>query len=593
MANFLPPNDPVLKDAWINRAPSQVVAEWLSQVHPSDRRSIFQLFPEGALQKLLARHDSFIDLAIALYGDDPEVLRELWRRDDGALRRAILRNQGRDRGIGDNGLLNFLQEGDALLAFFRAASREDIEALVTNPNLDGTALAAIFKRQGVFAALPLEQWRTIAALALKNPNLHRRWLDEVRPYAVGPGRESEYWSATEQAMRLLLDFPVEPLWASWLLHGYSEFKDLNIPTEPRHDIFEGQDSTKKFTEWREKATREFLEAVFRRWMPDDAAAEDKRTYGFLRMSVAALVPKYDKELRQWVESYPDKWVQVGAARTKHFGTPDEVQEWFDRHGWHFLEYVEENPFLHCRGNPAVVEKVRSLVQFLAGEERAEKDGVDWKDRQHIRSWWMHAANRLHKKAPHRFFAWDDEIEVPEKEDDRPLHNPVVERVDEILSRLRAAKDSMFPAELVTAVSQTIIEMEMSASRRQAELVQTMNDSSANMSELVARVESKLDQILMALREKIDDVDNTSIADALSEVAGDVATLQKFASDDAKRIHGRIADLAEGIAHAQGVASEDKTLTMELVARLESSQVRTRRLLYVVAALVIIILLKIL
>ena len=141
------------------------------------------------------------------------------------------------------------------------------------------------------------------------------------------------------------------------------------------------------------------------------------------------------------------------------------------------------------------------------------------------------------------------------------------------------------------------------------------------SELVARVEHKLDQILTALREKVDDMDSTSaIADALSKVAGDVATLQEFASDDAKRIHGRITDLAEGIerainratdasssrnnrgadveeddlpARARRVASEDKTLAMELVARLESSQVRTRRLLYVVAALLVIILLKIL
>jgi hypothetical protein len=149
------------------------------------------------------------------------------------------------------------------------------------------------------------------------------------------------------------------------------------------------------------------------------------------------------------------------------------------------------------------------------------------------------------------------------------------------------------------------------------------DDDANVdSELVTRVEHKLDQILAAVREKVDDMDGKSvIADALSKVAGDVTTLQEFASDDAKRIHGRISDLAEGIgrainratdasssrnnpgadveedddlpAHAQRVASEDKTLAMELVARLESSQVRTRRLLYVVTALLVIILLKIL
>lgn len=107
---FLPPDDPVLKGAWIERAPPQAVAGWLSQAqvyHGGSR--VFQpsLFPDGALQKLLARRDAFIDLAVAMYGDDPDALRELWRRGDGALRRAVLRNQNRARGIGDRGLLDF------------------------------------------------------------------------------------------------------------------------------------------------------------------------------------------------------------------------------------------------------------------------------------------------------------------------------------------------------------------------------------------------------------------------------------------------------------------------------------------------------
>ena len=105
----------------------------------------------------------------------------------------------------------------------------------------------------------------------------------------------------------------------------------------------------------------------------------------------------------------------------------------------------------------------------------------------------------------------------------------------------------------------------------------------------------------------------------SLVAGEITTFQEFASDDAKRINGRITDLAEGIERAINRASdagfshdnsgtdaednesvparlavsEDNMLSMELTTRLERSQVKTRRVLYVVAALLVIILLKVL
>jgi hypothetical protein len=147
---------------------------------------------------------------------------------------------------------------------------------------------------------------------------------------------------------------------------------------------------KEFTEWRGKATREFLETVFKRWTPDEVASEGEeekelyQPFRNLRMSIAALAPNYDEELRHWIESYPDEWVQIGAARTKQFRVADEFQEWFDRHGWNLLENVCDNRFLHSRHNAAVVEKVRSIVQFT-GEERAERDRVDWEDIEFTRS----------------------------------------------------------------------------------------------------------------------------------------------------------------------------------------------------------------
>jgi hypothetical protein len=471
MADFLPPDDPVIKAAWIETAPPQAVAGWLSQMHP---RSGFQQSsaPDGALQKLLARRDGFIDLAIALYGDDPPVLRELWKRGDNALRRAILTNQNRDRNFGCDGMLDFLGKGEELLAFFKVASEGDIWTLVTNQTLGGRALEAIFARQRVFADLPVDQWRTIAVWALQNPNLHR-------PTEKGPYADPDS-SAREQAMSLLLELPVEAKWAGGFESGLAKFKDLNIPIEAPKGIFEG--SMRKFTEWKYGATREFLETIFERWTPDEVASEGAEEKEFyhpfrdLRMSIAALVPNYDDELRRWVESYPDKWVQIGSAKTKCFRAPDEFQEWFDRHGWDLLMNVEGNRFLHLRNNAVVVEKVRSIVQF-AGEERAERDGVDLENMEFTRSQWMHAADRFHEEEPNHYFAWDDDIDGQQNEG--PPSNPVGDHLNEILSQVSVVKETL------NALSQTVIAME----RRSAELIQVINEAIANTQKGMRRLEN--------------------------------------------------------------------------------------------------------
>jgi hypothetical protein len=97
---FPPPNDSVLKAAWVKRAPVPEVAGWLASVRADDSQSSFaDLFPQGLLRAVVAREDPFLDLAVALHGDDPEVLKALWSRGDAEIRRAVLMNQNRDRGF--------------------------------------------------------------------------------------------------------------------------------------------------------------------------------------------------------------------------------------------------------------------------------------------------------------------------------------------------------------------------------------------------------------------------------------------------------------------------------------------------------------
>jgi hypothetical protein len=85
-AFLTPPSDPDLLIAWLERAPAHVAAAWVS----SKRGNGLSLFPENTLKILRARSDPFLDLALALYGDDDKVLRKLWVTNEPAIRSAII-----------------------------------------------------------------------------------------------------------------------------------------------------------------------------------------------------------------------------------------------------------------------------------------------------------------------------------------------------------------------------------------------------------------------------------------------------------------------------------------------------------------------
>jgi hypothetical protein len=69
-----------------------------------------------------------------------------------------------------------------------------------------------------------------------------------------------------------------------------------------------------------------------------------------------------------------------------------------------------------------------------------------------------------KKHPNHYFAWDDNIEVSEKQNDDPRSDPIANRLNEIASYLKGLKD----------------EMERAASTRQTEMIQAITDSNAEI-----------------------------------------------------------------------------------------------------------------
>jgi hypothetical protein len=371
--------------------------------------------PENVLKILKARGDPFLDLALALYGDDDEVLRELWVTNDRAIKRAILCNQNRDRGFRSQDEPPGFLTPKAFGMFLAEADITDLEAFFTNPTFKRDHLSAIFQRSGNYADLPDERWHRIAVIALMNPNLHfeSRW----DRYAVNGYREYADSRPKSLAFRLLFELPAEQPWAWALESGYSRLPDLDSPTEaPKEVELTTSKGRRKYEVWREKSDREFLQGAFRRWTLQDES--DKRALLVptgsccLRMALASKVPSYRRELRDWLEKHEDRWVRIGAATTKEFFRPEEVREWYDREGWAFLIAARANPSLHRRSNPAVVAEVRSL---LSRSVEAEIQGYGWEDTQFTRSWWSQEAERLYALDPERFLSWDEDPELPSDE----------------------------------------------------------------------------------------------------------------------------------------------------------------------------------
>lgn len=446
------PKDPVLLTAWLERAPSHVAAAWVSSFKVEDR--LFgSSFPENALKILKARNDRFLDLAIALHGDDGEILRELWATGGPAIRRAVLSNQNRDhRRLFQHDDVPCFLTSEAFQSFLAEADLEDVGAFVVNPTLAEDNLSAVFERKGVWAKLPDDRWHWIAVRALLNPNLHSEYEEEEYP-TDGFGMY-QHGRPISEALRVLFEVPAEEGWA-WALHeGIQRF--------PYCD-----------------RSRKFLERALARWtLKSEAEAQEKATPSpggseSLRMTLAFLASQHGIR-GDWLEKHEDKWVRIGAAIAKPFYKPEEVRRCYEREGWAFLDAASKNPSLHRRSKPDVVDEVRSL---LSRDEDAQAQGFDGDKTQWVRGSWSQEADRLHSLDPLSYFSWDEEVESPEDRSDDSVVRAFQElkhRLDNLVLTATTGSQRQRALEAVRSLSQTLSTVHEESQLREQRLLERMS-----------------------------------------------------------------------------------------------------------------------
>lgn|SRR5215469_5708636 len=131
-------------------------------------------------RNLLARGDQLINLALAEYGTDRDILGELYRRGladptsplDGryrqGLRMAVLANRATHElwgfpkaVIGEEEIRRVVVDADW----------SEAEALLRNPNTSEELLVALYERKDPFSAVPDDRWCDLVSMSAANPRL--------------------------------------------------------------------------------------------------------------------------------------------------------------------------------------------------------------------------------------------------------------------------------------------------------------------------------------------------------------------------------------------------------------------------------------
>ena len=369
---------PTIQEAYLLNASSETVYDWIKNTAEHTTTDFSDAFPEGLVAKLRQRDDPLINLAIAEFTTDPDILKDLFNSKDNAVRVAVLANSFRDAGFG--AVFNYQKwiSEEQFKQLCTSKSREEICAYFTNRRLGGGRLAEVYLRKGVYTEVSDDQYLLILFYALKNPNVSLP--HEHDRFALDGWDEYEESKPRHAAWTLLdtLD-NTEPI-ASLLSQAY-EHIPFELPFSETNDL---PHASKKYESERDRVTVAFLSRIFERWNVK-ASGEDKAldlgkrdfsSFQTLRETIASAVPYYSSAA-EFLRKHDDIYVRRGFYRSFHPSGPDELEELFDKDGKHFIEAAVYNKALYKR-DP---REIRSKLYELIWEKSQKLQDMEFEDRQ--------------------------------------------------------------------------------------------------------------------------------------------------------------------------------------------------------------------
>jgi hypothetical protein len=235
-------------------------------------------FSNELLSALLARNDGLVNLGVASVATDPEILKELWKSNNLAIRTAIAGNIYRDRGFLAIWPYKWT-EPEELTAALEDANPEFVRAWCTNPGLARDTLTAALSKTGIYEHLSEGKWMAVVYWALQNSNLQtpRKW-ERFSIDGYGEYQEGRPFTA---AWSLLITLPNRREYASLICDQFAKIGEFAAPYET---LLEGGvtnpiEDREKWQKQHREGELLFLKHVLHKWSAD-ASGDPKAREGF-------------------------------------------------------------------------------------------------------------------------------------------------------------------------------------------------------------------------------------------------------------------------------------------------------------------------
>jgi hypothetical protein len=394
------PTDPILLAAWIEHAPAFNVAGWLEDVAggPFEGRWICE-------EAASLRRDPIIDLALAQWSWDTELLSEMWDREDPTLRRAILTNQNSAAPLSIEQWLNWIE----------IASPDEVRIYATNPAHGPLGLRGIFTRGGRWGEISDKRWVDVGTAAFGNPVLRKN----LRWQALPRDGWEDYMNhaVLQDAFVFLLQVPPTLERAQSLLYAMDNVAclEVHVPAElAKRSLGEmppAGSSPEMDRYWGLRRAMEpgVLGQLFKHWTPPDAE-EPIRTFAHLRRALASKLETHNA----WMMRHADRDVRIGGSAHYGFDSAEELWEFVEAQGiWDCMEVLAWNRFLHSRQDGSKsrrqYRKLLLKTDALLYIAKPASPSLQRHDRDALKDSWKAAADFFHSVDPDRYHSWDERL----------------------------------------------------------------------------------------------------------------------------------------------------------------------------------------
>jgi hypothetical protein len=200
-----------IREARLLVSPPEIVFEELKK-YGEKAVDDFGIGDKELEKNLLARDEHLINLALAQYGTDRDILGELYRRGLGdptspldaryrqGLRMAVLSNRATHEFwgvpkavIGEEEIRRVVVDADW----------SEAEALLRNPNTSEELMVALYERRDPFSAVSDDRWCDLVSMSAANPRLDA-------PNDTQDGPDLRYRNIQEAIFRFLSIVPTTP-----------------------------------------------------------------------------------------------------------------------------------------------------------------------------------------------------------------------------------------------------------------------------------------------------------------------------------------------------------------------------------------------